>query len=301
MRAEAEQEAPPSPDEGHYHARPANLLRRVHQTSAQLFTQALADPDMTQPRFEALVAIEKYPGRDQITLARGLGIDRSTTTLVLDGLAAKGWIERTIQPSDRRKRVLHVTASGRQTLQAARAHADAAEARLLSPFSRRETDGLTAAMIRLVTTVPSSAPAFAGMVEGEVDAWAPRHVAFLVRRCVQVAHALLADAGRPLELTPQQFGILYILALAPCDEAEVSRRVNVERSAVEKALRRLKLRGLVERPCETLRLTTAGKEAFHTMCGLARAADRVLLDSLTAGQRNDFIGGLLKLVDHHKA
>jgi DNA-binding MarR family transcriptional regulator len=301
MRAELTKEWPSSPGVDHYHARPANLLRRTHQTSAQLFVQSLADPDMTQPRFEALVAINKYPGRDQITLARGLGIDRSTTTLVLDGLAAKGWVERAVHPDDRRKRVLHATDAGRRTLTAARAHAEAAETALLAPLSPAETAGLMAAMIQLVTTVRSSAPELAGMVEGQTEGWAPRHVAFLVRRCAQVSHALLADAGRPFDLTPQQFGILYILALADADEAGVSRRANVERSAVEKVLRRLKLRALIERKDETLRLTAEGRETFQTMCGLARATDRVLLDSLTPGQRDDFIGGLLKLVEHHQA
>ena len=150
MRAELTKEWPSSPGVDHYHARPANLLRRAHQTSAQLFVQ-MADPDMTQPRFEALVAISKYPGRDQITLARGLGVDRSTTTLVLDGLAAKGWVERAVHPSDRRKRVLQVTDRGAAVLKGARVHADSAEATLLAPLSPDETTGLVAAMVQLVS------------------------------------------------------------------------------------------------------------------------------------------------------
>ena len=283
-----------------YHARPANLLRRVHQTSCVLFVQGMADPDMTQPRFEALMGVNKYPGDDQITLARGLGVDRSTTTLVLDGLAASGWIERTIHAEDRRKRVLHTTEAGREILARARAHADAAEAKLLAPLAPPQVAGLVEAMVKVVTAVPSSAPEFANMSGGDADSWVPRHLSFLVRRCVQVSHAMVGDAGKPFDLTPQQFGILYALAIAPSDEAGVSRMVGVDRSAVEKVLRRLKARGYLERQADALRLTPEGEEAFHAMRGPAEATDCALLDCLTAEQREAFMGGLLKLVAYHK-
>jgi len=283
-----------------YHARPANLLRRVHQTSSQLFIQAVADPDMTQPRFEALVAIAKYPGTDQITLARGLGIDRSTTTLILDGVAAQGWIDRTVHPQDRRKRVLQATDAGLATLALARTHAETAEARLLKPLSPSETAGLMEAMVRVATAVSSPAPELAGMSDA-TENWAPRHIAFLVRRCSQVSHALLGDAGRIFDLTPQQFGIMYVIAIAPSDEAGLSRMVRVDRSAVEKVLRRLKARGFLERRKEVLRLTPLGEQAFHDMRGPAEATDCALLSSLTEEQRQDFMGGLLKLVAHHNA
>ncbi|MEO6340402.1 MAG: MarR family winged helix-turn-helix transcriptional regulator [Caulobacteraceae bacterium] len=284
-------------------ARPGHLLRRTHQASALLFVQEVADLDMTQPRFEALTAIAKYPRADQISLARGLGIDRSTTTLILDGLAKCGLIERTAHPDDRRKRLLETTAAGRAALAGARKHADAAQARLLAPLNHDEIEALIADMVTVVTAVPSSAPDLAGMAQRESTAWVPRQVAFLVRRCRQVSHAILGDALRPFEITPQQYGIMYVLAIAQADEAEVSRLMAVERSAVDKVLRRLKSRGYLERcpQSETLRLTTAGETAFQTMRGPHETADRTVLLCLSADRQAQFMSGLLKLVAHHQA
>ena len=290
-----------------YHRRPAHLLRRAHQASSLLFVQAVAALDITQPRFEALTAIARYPGADQISLARGLGIDRSTTTVVLDGLTKCGLIDRTVHPDDRRKRVLQATPAGRTVLANARKHADAAQAQLLAPLGRAEVDALVEAMVKVATAVPSSAPELAAMVPGMADSdartWAPRHVSFLVRRCRQVSHAMLIDAFKPFDTTPQQFGIIALLAIAQADEANVARMVAVERSAVDKVLRRLKARDYLERcpRTETLRLAPAGETAFNAMRGLAEDADRALLACLDPDDRAHFMGGLLKLVAHHQA
>lgn len=284
-------------------SRPGHLLRRTHQASALLFAQEVADPEMTQPRFEALTAIVRYPGTDQISLARGLGIDRSTTTLILDGLTKCGLIDRTVSPDDRRKRVLEATTAGRAAVAEARKRANVAEARLLSPLAPAEVEGLVETMATVATAVPSSAPDLAGMVHGGTVARVPRRFAFLVRRCRQVSHAMIGDALRPFEITPQQYGIMYILAIAQADEAEVSRLVAVERSAVDKVLRRLKARGYLER-CplsETLRLTEEGARAFQTMHGPHEGADRAVLAGLDPERRAQLMGGLLKLVAHHEA
>lgn len=286
-----------------YRSRPGHLLRRVHQASSLLFVQEVADLDMTQPRFEALTAIARYPGVDQISLARGLGIDRSTTTLILDGLAKCGLIQRTVHADDRRKRVLEVTAAGQTAVAEARKHADTAQARLLAPLSSAETDVMVEALLTVATAIPSSAPDLAGMPTNGSTARVPRHVAFLVRRCRQVSHAILGDALRPFEITPQQYGILYVLAIAQADEAEVSRLVAVERSAVDKVIRRLKARSYLERcpQSETLRLTPEGASAFQTMRGPHQQADRAVLACLDADLQGQFMSGLLKMVAHHQA
>ena len=286
-----------------YFSRAGHLLRRTHQASALLFAQEVDDLDMTQPRFEALTAIAKYPGTDQISLARGLGIDRSTTTLILDGLTKCGLIDRTVHPDDRRKRVLEATPAGRTAVAEARKRANVAEARLLSPLSTSEVDAVVEAMATVATAVPSSAPDLAGMINGDSVAPVPRRFAFLVRRCRQVSHAMIGDALRPFETTPQQYGIMYVLAIAQADEAEVSRLIAVERSAVDKVLRRLKVRGYLER-CplsETLRLTHEGARSFQTMRGPHEGADRAVLSCLDAERQAQLMGGLLKLVAHHQA
>lgn len=65
---------------------------------------------LTPPQAFTLRAVLATPGMSQVELARGLAIAKPTATRVLDGLAAKGLIERHPSARDAREQCIHPTA-----------------------------------------------------------------------------------------------------------------------------------------------------------------------------------------------
>lgn len=88
---------------------PGHLIRRAHQIAAALFREELG-PDVTQVQYAILRMLQEKPGIDQVTLARLVALDNSTTADIATRLETKGWIVREILP--RRQRRLLLTPAG---------------------------------------------------------------------------------------------------------------------------------------------------------------------------------------------
>lgn len=93
---------------------PGHLIRRLHQISTSVFADHMkaAGSDITSPQFAALRMLRDNPGIDQATLAGLIALDRPTMGGIIDRLSAKGWVERRVNPTDRRARVLTLTPEG---------------------------------------------------------------------------------------------------------------------------------------------------------------------------------------------
>lgn len=96
---------------------PGHLIRRLQQHSTQVFTLRTREAgfDITSVQFAALDAILANPGIDQAGVAALIAYDRPTIGEVINRLVAKGLVERAVNDSDRRARVLRLTASGEET------------------------------------------------------------------------------------------------------------------------------------------------------------------------------------------
>jgi DNA-binding MarR family transcriptional regulator len=114
--------------------RPGFLLRRAHQIAVSLFLEECRRHELTATQYGVLVILNERPAIDQITLGRLLGLDRSTTGLVVRKLEERGLLGRSVG-SDLRRRQLRLTPSGTRLLRRAAADATRAQARLLSPLS----------------------------------------------------------------------------------------------------------------------------------------------------------------------
>ncbi len=101
-----------------FHDMPGHLFRRAHQVATALFHQHMSSEgiDITPFQFAAMSAIHLQPGLDQASVAAWTACDRATIGGVIDRLVEKGFVVRTVSPTDRRARVLHLTDSGRATL-----------------------------------------------------------------------------------------------------------------------------------------------------------------------------------------
>jgi hypothetical protein len=63
--------------------RPGFMLRRAHQISVSLFLAEVQDVEVTTTQYGVLVILQKRENLDQIGLSKLVGLDRSTTALVV--------------------------------------------------------------------------------------------------------------------------------------------------------------------------------------------------------------------------
>lgn len=118
--------------------RPGFMLRRAHQIAVALFLAETGALRITTTQFGILHLLRHEPGLDQISVAKLLGLDRSTTGMVLKSLERRGLIGRSVGTRDRRKRTLVLTSEGETMLKRLKAPARRTVERQLSPFSPRE-------------------------------------------------------------------------------------------------------------------------------------------------------------------
>jgi DNA-binding MarR family transcriptional regulator len=127
--------APPSALADLYR-RPGFLLKRCHQTAVAIFVEECREFSMTPSQYGCLVALAEYPGIDQLTLGRLVGLDRSTVGLVVKILSERELIERVVDPRDKRRLSLSVSAAGARLLKAIAPVAARAQERALAALPR---------------------------------------------------------------------------------------------------------------------------------------------------------------------
>lgn len=120
--------------------RPGFLLRRAHQISVSLFMHESAEIGATTTQYGVLVILRHCEGLDQIGLSKKVGLDRSTTGLVVKKLADDGLVVRVADPDDRRRKVIVLTAKGERHLERLREPAARAQDIALSAFTPDEAE-----------------------------------------------------------------------------------------------------------------------------------------------------------------
>jgi DNA-binding MarR family transcriptional regulator len=94
-------------------AQPGHLIRRAQQIAVSMFLDAVGG-EVTPVQYAVLRRLLDRPGIDQVTLAREIALDTSTTADTAARLEAKGWIVRELRA--RRQRSLALTDAGRAQL-----------------------------------------------------------------------------------------------------------------------------------------------------------------------------------------
>lgn len=131
---------------------PGHLIRRLHQKSVALFTEAMAQAglNLTPVQFAALRMLSDHPGVDQATVASYIAYDRATLGKVVDRLVIRGLVNRDISQRDRRARVLHLTEEGQDMLLSAIPHVQGLQPRILDGLDANETKQFLR-MLRMLT------------------------------------------------------------------------------------------------------------------------------------------------------
>jgi len=118
--------------------RPGFMIRRVHQIAVALFIEETGKLGVTNRQYGILFVLQHRPGIDQISVANLLGLDRSTTAMVLKKLEQDGLVVRSVDAHDRRRHSLHLTSPGEKLLSRLAEPARKARARVLSAFTPHE-------------------------------------------------------------------------------------------------------------------------------------------------------------------
>ena len=119
-------------------ALPGHYIRRLQQIAVAIFLQETGKHGITPVQYAALHKIGIAPGIDQRTLARAIGLDTSTVAGVVDRLEARGLMQRSASPEDRRVRLLGLTGVGQDLLSAIEPDMLKAQERILAPLPASE-------------------------------------------------------------------------------------------------------------------------------------------------------------------
>jgi len=142
-------QAPPNPVLP-AHRVPAHLARRFQQICMGANDAVLAPHDLRPTEYSILAAVIDQPGLDQRRLATWIAMDPTTTGKMVDGLEARGLIERLIEPGDRRARILRATAKGQRLRRALRDDLLAAQQKVISVLSPAEQESFIDLLVRVV-------------------------------------------------------------------------------------------------------------------------------------------------------
>ena len=148
--------------------RPGVMIRRAHQISVSIFLEETGALGITNRQYGILLVLKAQPGIDQITVAKLLGLDRSTTGMVLSNLEDSGLVGRIVGEKDRRTRSLQLTAAGERMLARLAEPARRAQERVLSAFTPSERKAFLALLEKFnrtfndATRVPHSLQRAAG-------------------------------------------------------------------------------------------------------------------------------------------
>lgn len=130
--------------------RPGFLLRRAHQISAALFLEETSGTGLTTTQYGAMLVLRARGSLDQIGISTLVGVDRSTTALVVSKLEEAGYIERRDDVVDKRRKIITLSAEGHAMLDQVASAAQRARERALEPFSARDGAKFLALLERFV-------------------------------------------------------------------------------------------------------------------------------------------------------
>src|SRR2546423_14246735 len=110
------------------------LLKHARERFATLQAPAIEPFGITGRELAVLTVLVQGQPPSQLEAAQRLSIDRTTMVILLDGLEAKGLVERTAASADRRRNIVALTPAGRKVLIGASRASDEAERAFLTPL-----------------------------------------------------------------------------------------------------------------------------------------------------------------------
>jgi DNA-binding MarR family transcriptional regulator len=128
---------------------PSWLLNQAALPANRLVTDALAGAGTRRHHYSLLAALDENGPASQADLSRRTTIDRSDMVATVNELAERGMVERTPDPTDRRRNLVAITPAGRRLLRRLDRLLAGVQEEFLSPLSAKER----AQLVRLLTRI----------------------------------------------------------------------------------------------------------------------------------------------------
>jgi DNA-binding MarR family transcriptional regulator len=128
-------------------------LRRASQAWTALWLDRV--PDLTNPQFAVLLFLGQQRALDQSELGALASVDRSTLSVLVDRLEARGLVTKTMDPANRRRRIIELTDAGYRRLDEAAEVAEDVIGQVRQCFDAEEFEQL----VRLLRTLGDMSPA----------------------------------------------------------------------------------------------------------------------------------------------
>lgn len=126
------------------------LLKHAQLRMAELGTNALTPYGIDGREMGVLLALADREPASQQQAAQRLGIDRTTMVALLDALERKGLVARRPHAEDRRRNVVELTDTGKETLRSAIKANDDAEREFLAPLGAQAAERLRRSLQAIV-------------------------------------------------------------------------------------------------------------------------------------------------------
>lgn len=126
------------------------LIATIHELQAAFLEPVLRQEGLTWSLFQLLSLLNSSPSPvHQAQIAQELGITPATLSEALDAASRKGWIERTPEPSDRRKKSIALTPKAESALAQVLAATEQCERIATVGFAASERSQLAQALRRI--------------------------------------------------------------------------------------------------------------------------------------------------------
>jgi DNA-binding MarR family transcriptional regulator len=131
----------------------AYLLGRLGREARRQFTQVLGGWELHPSHYGILLLLEAIGEASQQQLAQSLTIDRANMVALLDTLEQRGFIERQVDPRDRRRHVVRLTAVGQGELQQIRQAREQVDAAFFAGLNHEEQATLHQLLVKLFVSL----------------------------------------------------------------------------------------------------------------------------------------------------
>ena len=130
--------------------KPTWLISQTSMHAHRLLTDGLATAGSRGYHYRLLAALQEFGPASQVRLGRRTGMDRSDVVAALNDLAGRGLVERSADPTDRRRNVVTITPSGAAHLLRLDGVLAGTQDELLAPLSAAERNLLAGLLTRVL-------------------------------------------------------------------------------------------------------------------------------------------------------
>ncbi|MFE5477431.1 MarR family winged helix-turn-helix transcriptional regulator [Nocardia sp. NPDC056541] len=141
---------PPEPTPARWKSLPTWLLTQTANHAHRLVSDGFAAADARGYHYRILATLDEFGPASQATLGRRSGIHVSDMVATINELAELDLVDRTPDPTDRRRNVITLTTPGKRQLRRLEKQLAHSQEELLDPLSPGERDQLTELLSKLL-------------------------------------------------------------------------------------------------------------------------------------------------------